>query len=171
MKIFTILALITGCLMILSCSDSSSEPEPDDTFYLGVTPAANTISVGSNAMLSVQINSVEGFFASSFDLLFDNTVVQVDTIQVSASGLLADYDPISFYDEIENGMSVSVGLTQTEEDDDLSGSGTLLVITFEGAAEGSTPIEFENVVIIDEQGEDNPDLDNLELRFSQITVE
>ncbi|MCP4631492.1 MAG: hypothetical protein GY855_01090 [candidate division Zixibacteria bacterium] len=167
LTIFFILILLSG---FTDCSKKSTEPVVDDTFYINLSPQNNTIAIGDNIVLKCRINSVEDLFAVVFDITFDTAFVKVDTVIFRDSGLLGE-NTISFYSNITEGISVSVGKTQTTNNDNVSGNGELFEVTFTGIYQGVSEIDFENIIMVDEEGVSNPDIINLEIRSSEIIVQ
>jgi len=150
---------------MVSCSDSTRAV--DQTFYIDLTPADATAAVGDTLTLTGSINSVEGLFAISFDLIFDTSVVVFESLSLPSGGILGQ-NSIIFSSEIDSGVSISLGRTQTSGNDNISASGDLFVADFLVIGPGTTEIQYRDVYIIDEDGAENPDLGVLEVRSAVV---
>ena len=168
-RLLITLVIFSAAFCAMDCS-KSSRPEPvDPTFYVNLTPAEVVADVGDTLTLTGSINSVEGLFAISFDLVFDTTVVVFESLSMPSNGILGQ-NAIGFSAEIDSGISVSLGRTQTAGNDNVSASGVLFEADFAVVGTGETEIQYRDVYIIDEDGAENTDLENLLLRSTIITV-
>jgi len=150
---------------MVSCSDSTRPV--DQTFYIDLSPAEVTAAVGDTLTLTGSINSVEGLFAISFDLIFDTSVVVFESLSLPSGGILGQ-NSIIFSSEIDSGVSISLGRTQTSGNDNISASGDLFAADFLVIGPGTTEIQYRDVYIIDEDGAENPDLGVLEVRGAVV---
>lgn len=171
MRYVLIFSLTLTLLSFSGCDcDKSPNPEPvDETFYINLTPETSTIDQGENITLIGSINSVEGLFAIAFDLVFDSTVLSFESLATPQTGILGN-SVLSFSNLISGGVSVSLGRVQTEGNDNVSGSGTLFEITFSAVAAGTTIIQYQNIYIIDQDGAENSDIDNLAPSNAEVIV-
>lgn len=171
MRYLLIFSLILILLSFSGCEcGKSSDPEPvDETFYMNLMPEASAIGPGENITLTGSINSVEGLFAVTFDLVFDSTILSYESLTIPQTGLLGN-SVLSFSNTISGGVSVSLGRIQTEANDNVSGNGVLFEITFSAAGTGTTNIQYQNIFIIDEQGVENSDINNLILNNAEVVV-
>ena len=148
-----------------------------DIFYLGFRPRSAVINVGDDTTLTVSINAVDSLFGIAFDIEFDTSVVSVDTtgaLTVPQTSILYTDSTVYFYRAIPTGISVSVSKVNSSDtsiDDNVSGRGLLCQIKFNGKSAGSTGIVFNNVLIINDAGETNSNLDSLITKPSEITVQ
>lgn len=167
-KLIILILVLSAAFYGTDCS-KSTKPEPiDNTFYVALTPVEINAGVGDTLNLTGSINSVEGLFAISFDLLFDTSVVVFESLSIPSNSVIGQ-NSISFSSEITGGVSVSLGRTQTSGNDNISASGALFEMSFIVMGIGSTEIQYRDVYIIDEDGQENMDLGNLELRNTLIT--
>ena len=153
-------------ILIIGCGKT---PRPDLTFHIELTPENITADVGDTLTLTGSINSVENLFAISFDLVFDSTVVNFQSLSLPQDNILGE-NSISFSNEIEGGVSISLGRTQSAGNDNISASGVLFAADFIAAGVGTTEIQYQNVYIIDENGDENADLGAVSLRGAEIIV-
>lgn len=167
-------ATIISVLLLLAifgmeCS-KSSRPEPvDDTFYISFIPDSVQAAVGDTIILTGFINSVENLFAITFDLVFDTSFVTFQSLTLPPDGIMGQ-NALSFSDEIDGGVSVSIGRVQTSANDNVAASGPLFEAKVIAAAAGSAEIMYSNIYIIDENGQVNGDLAGLDKRSLDISV-
>lgn len=151
------------------CSKSTKPDPVDETFFINLTPADIAAGVGDTLTFTGSINSVEGLFAITFDLVFDTTVVVFESLSIPSNGILGQ-NSISFSGEIDGGVSVSLGRTQTSGNDNVSASGILFEVVFIVVGEGTSEIQYRDIYIIDEDGAENPDLGAIEARAAAVEV-
>jgi hypothetical protein len=151
------------------CSKSTKSDPIDETFYINLTPADVAAGVGDTLAFTGSINSVEGLFAISFDLVFDTMVVVFESLSLPSNGILGQ-NSISFSGEIDDGVSVSLGRTQTSGNDNVSASGVLFEVDFVVVGAGTTEIQYRHIYIIDEDGTENSDLGAIEARSAAVEV-
>lgn len=156
-------------ILIFGCGKTPKPDAPDEIFYIDLSPDSIAAGIGDTLSLTGSINSVEGLFAMSFDLVFDTSIVAFISVSLPQNSILGQ-NAISFGNEIEGGVSISLGRTQTEVNDNISASGQLFVVDFSVSGAGSTEILYQNIYIIDQDGVENPDLENIEARGAQVTV-
>ena len=155
---------------VFGCGKTPRPEAPDETFYIDLTPENLTANVGDTLTLTGAINSVEGLFAISFDLVYDTSIISIIDVSLPSQGILGQ-NAISFYENIDDGASISLGRTQTSGNDNVSASGPLFVVRFEAVSAGSTEMEYRDIYIIDETGQENGDMGVLELRGVGIVIE
>jgi hypothetical protein len=152
------------------CSKSTKPDPVDETFYIALTPADIVAGVGDTLTFTGSINSVEGLFAISFDLVFDTLVVVFESLSLPSNGILGQ-NSISFSGEIDGGVSVSLGRIQTAGNDNVSASGVLFEVDFVVVGAGTTEIQYRHIYIIDEDGTENSDLGAIEARGTAVEVQ
>lgn len=153
----------------MDCSKSSRPGPVDDTFYVSFIPDSVQANVGDTLILTGYINSVEGLFAISFDLVFDTSFVTCQSLALPPDGIMGQ-NALSFSDGIDGGVSVSIGRIQTSANDNIAASGPLFEVKFIAAALGNAEIMYSNVYIIDENGQVNGDLARLDMRVLYIFI-
>lgn len=152
-----------------NCS-KSSKPEPvDESFYIDLTPSEVVATVGDTLAFTGSINSVEGLFAISFDLVYDTSVMAFGSLSLPSNSILGQ-NSISFSSDIDDGISISLGRVQTSGNDNVSASGVLFEIDFIAIGSDTTGVRYRDVYIIDEEGVENPDLRVIETRGTAVEV-
>ncbi|MCP4581499.1 MAG: hypothetical protein GY839_07750 [candidate division Zixibacteria bacterium] len=161
----------------IQASDSSGNVSVSDTFdydipyfRLYLSPESDTINVGELCSLAVNLDGAEAFFSMNLDILFDSALVEIDTLMLSDDNLLGDGDILFLYQEISNGVSTGVGRTQTEEDDNVWGSGPLFNLLVIAEAEGTVNIVPQNILIYDDEGNECPIINNLIIDTLNINI-
>ncbi|MBD3169474.1 MAG: hypothetical protein GF307_08320 [candidate division Zixibacteria bacterium] len=161
------LAILTfGC----GGGSSSNGPAPAD-FYVSLTPQNDTVDIDSSTTLTGSINEVSNLFAITFDLLFDTSLVKVDTVMVPADGIWGSGSGLVFFQRNHDGISIGLGKVQTEGNDNVSGSGEFFTIDFTGNSAGSAQIVYDDISIVDENGTSNSNINNLQTKSAQIVVQ
>ncbi len=161
--------LIIFSVIIFGCGKTPKPDAPDETFYINLAPENITAAVGDTLTLTGFINSVEGLFAISFDLVFDTSIVTFISVSLPQNSILGQ-NAISFSNQITDGVSVSLGRIQTSGNDNVSASGPLFEAKFIAIGPGTTQIQYRDVYIIDESGAENWELGGLERQEAIATI-
>lgn len=133
---------------------------PENVFYLSFYPQQRQIEINNTAAFTIGLNNVHDLFAISFDIICDTFFTRVTDVDVPPHNLL-DMGGVYFYHSIPGGVSIFMGRTQTPENDNLNGGGPLINVSFRGIAAGASSIGFYNVLIVDENGAINNNMDEL----------
>ena len=112
------------------------------------------VAAGQTEPLSVTVADVQDLYGLEIHLRFDPAVVQVadadpskDGIQVAAGDFLSA-DFVAQNQADNQAGSIDYAVTQVNPNEPRSGSGTLLVIRFQGgAAGGASPLEVTNGIL------------------------
>ena len=118
------------------------------------------VAAGQTAPLSVAVTDVQDLYGLELHLRFDPAVVQVadadpgkDGIQVAAGDFLSA-DFVAQNQADNQAGSIDYAVTQVNPNEPRSGSGTLLVIRFQGgAAGGASPLEVTNGLLTTRDGD------------------
>ncbi|UCF05502.1 MAG: hypothetical protein JSV33_00250 [bacterium] len=168
MKAISISMTVAMVVLLVGCSDTGG---PSRKLSMRIDPAQCSISMDDEIILAAKIVSAKKLFAASFDIEFDNDIIDVEDVTVPASCILGSDCTICSFNETEHGISVGIGRIQTPEDDNVSGSGTLVEIHIRAKANGSTTVSFQNVHIIDEAGNPIPRMEKLQTKHATVTVQ
>jgi hypothetical protein len=133
---------------------------PTNQLYLSFYPRQREVGILENTMFTVALNNIENMFAISFDVTCDTNVAFIYDVNIPQPNLIGD-GGVYFYHSIPGGLSVFMGRTQTEGDDNITGGGQLIQIYFKGIANGVAGLGFSNVLIVDENGVTNNRLGEL----------
>ena len=139
------------------------------TFY--TTPIVDSISVTESSTITVKLGRVIDLFTISMDILFDNTIVELDTLIIPESSIWGNGEPLLLFQRFDGGVTVGIGLWQTPEIDNITGFGPLFNIVLIGTGVGSTNVDFDSVYILDEEGVENRYLELIRTNPATIHVE
>ena len=131
---------------------------------------SDTIDLNQTCTLTVYIEDILDMFAITFDISYEDSLINTVDMQIPASSIFTD-SILSFYHVDENKTSVSIGKTQTDSNDNVSGSGIICDLIFLSVGTGTCTFHIENVMIVDEVGQTSLQLDDLELYNSDIFIE
>lgn len=148
MKRLAILILIFP-ILIFSCSKSSTGPETN--LILSITPSEQTVGINIEVTFSVDIENVTDLFAFSCEIVFDSTKVTLPENPVTVGSFWsAGYISTSVNEN--DRLNVAIGLEQTSGDDGLDGDGVLFSFKVKGIQIGESDLTFENLSLINEEG-------------------
>ncbi len=167
MKRLAILILIFPVLFF-SCSKSSTEPETD--LILSITPSEQTVGIDIETTFSVEIENITDLFAFSCEIVFDSTKVTLPESAVTIGSFWsADYISISVNDD--DRLNVAIGLEQTSGDDGLDGTGVLFDFKIKGIQIGTSALTFENLSLINEEGDPVDEFDDITLNNGLLIIQ
>ncbi|HLF85741.1 MAG TPA: cohesin domain-containing protein [Nitrospiria bacterium] len=150
-NLFFILYLI-GSLMFFGCSGGGSNnsttelPPAQSTTKVLVSPASGNVSNGTTFTRTVEVQNIKNGFFTAFDLTYDPAIIEfVDATE----GVLLNQNGAAqtfFQVALENGGQgrVVVGLTRLGQIGEVSGSGTLLTLSFKAVGTGTAILAFSN---------------------------
>lgn len=142
---------------------------PTNEFYISLMPHQETKSVGNQGILTANINCVENLFTTTFDINYDSTIIRVDDVRLPASHLLGN-DCLCYFHRNPGGISVCTGNIQTAGNDNVTGGGHLVEISYTAIAAGTCALGYANVLIFDESGTSNTHMGDLIRGSSTISV-
>lgn len=149
MKRLAILIFIFPVLFF-SCSQNSTEPETN--LISSMNPSEQTVGIDTEATFSVEIENITDLFAFSCEIVFDSTMVALPESPVTIGSFWsADYISTSVNDD--DRLNIAIGLIQTPGDDGLDGAGVLFNFKVKGIQIGTSALTFENLSLINEEGD------------------
>ena len=136
----------TGTFSIsVSISDGVNEPVSQtvnigvktSTPVIKIDPYLSEVSSGSSFSLNVKVENVKGLFGASFELKFDQDVLE------ATEALKGDFlgQDVIFYAGVEQG-SVGIGISRKAGAGGVDGDGVIAVVTFKVISAGQTEISF-----------------------------
>lgn len=166
-----ILFLIVIAVMIfsISCSSDSTEPVVEN-FKLIFNPAEQTVPVYTEADYIVKVEDAENLFGFSAEIVFDNSVAELVPNTVVVGGFW-DSDLVEMSIVEDDRLSITISLQQTSNEDGIDGDGDLFTFTIKGIAIGESTLTFENLQMIDENGNEVSNYDELEITSGKLIVE
>ena len=151
MKKLLLMMSLTFSILVISCSDNGTEPDKEN-LKLFITPSEQTVTVNSEVTFSVQIENVSDLFAFSGEIVFDSTKVSIPDNPIT-EGEFWTGDLISTSQNESDRLCIAIGLVQTEEEDGIDGEGILFSFKLIGFALGESDLTFDNLYIINEDGD------------------
>lgn len=166
-----ILILIIIGLMIfsVSCPKDPTEPEVEN-LKLTFSPVEQTVPVNSEVNYIIKVENAENLFAFSAEIVFDSSVAQLvqDAVIV---GEFWNYDLVELSIIEDDRLSITISLQQTSNEDGIDGDGELFTFGIEGSVVGQTNLTFENLQMIDENGNEILNFDEIEITNGKLIVE
>ncbi len=165
------LIIIAVMIFTISCSSSSNSTEPDtENLILKFSPAEQTILVDIEADYIIKVENAEKLFAFSAEIVFDNSVVELVPNTIVVGGFWnSDLVELSIIED--DRLSITISLQQTSNEDGIDGDGELFTFTIKGIAIGESTLTFENLQMIDENGNEVSNYDELEIINGKLIVE
>jgi hypothetical protein len=161
----------------ITCTVSDDDDSDSSTIEIEVVfpklkiePAEQTIAVDEEAVFSVQLYNGVDVFALSVEIVFNNGVVGAPINSVTIGDFWGDDAIITTQIEYDR-LCVAIGQIQTAGDDGITGDGTLFEFILVGLLAGESDITFENLSLIDENGDPIEGFDEMELVNGLIIVE
>ena len=166
-----ILFLIIIAVMIfsISCSSDSTEPQVEN-LKLIFSPAEQTVPMNTETDYVVKVENAENLFAFSAEIVFDNSVAELVQDAVTVGGFW-NSDLIELSVVEDDRLSITIGLQQTANEDGIDGSGELFTFSIKGIAIGESDLTFENLIMIDENGNEVTNFDEIEITNGKLIVE
>ncbi len=137
---------------------------------LEIEPAEQTINIDEEAICNVQLYDGVNVFALSVEIVFNNGVVGAPINSVTKGDFWGD-DAIIVTQIDYNRLCVAIGQVQTIGDDGITGDGTLFEFILVGLLAGESDITFENLSLIDENGDPIEGFDEINLVNGKVIVE
>ena len=166
-----ILFLIIIAILIFSISCSSNSTEPDaGNLKLMFSPAEQTVPANTETDYTIKVENAENLFAFSAEIVFDNSVAELVQDAVTVGGFW-NSDLIELSVVEDDRLSITIGLQQTANEDGIDGSGELFTFSIKGIAIGESDLTFENLIMIDENGNEVTNFDEIEITNGKLIVE
>lgn len=165
--VFIFLSLTT--LIMLSCSSDSTEPQSED-LILKFSPAEQTVPENTEAEYTVMLENVEGLFAFSAEIVFNNSIAELVEESVVLGNIWSS-EVVGLNVVEDDRLSITVSLQQTPDTDGIDGDGELFSFSIIGYTIGQTSLAFEQLQLIDENGDDIPNLNDIEITNGNLIVE
>jgi hypothetical protein len=164
------LILIILLMFVFACEKNSTGPEESEEFdfHIQLLTSQTEISLGDDVQIDVRIEEcTEPIFAVSLQLEFDNTILNFTESQ-NESEFFGD-NCIIFVHETDGIVYTSASLIQ--DDEKVSGSGSLFSLTFTSVATGTSELNIllNEIKVYDEEG-NYIEIDNIQTENIQINV-
>jgi len=163
------LIIIMTMIFLLSCSKDTTSPEDND-LKLMLSPVDQTVPMNIEADFVVKIENADNLFAFSTEIVFDNSIAEfVQDAVVIGSFWNSELVELSVVED--DRLSITISLQQTSSEDGIDGSGDLFTFSIIGSTLGSSNLTFENLLMIDEDGEPISNFNEIEIINGTLTVE
>ena len=148
-----VLILIVLTVILLSCSDNGAEPEPEPEVKLKIiiSPIEQNIVCDSIAYLEIKVENASNLFAFSGEIYFDSMIAEVQS-ELNQAGDLWNNETLMQCITETGCLNICIGLTQTDENDYVDGSGTLFEFAVKGINNGESDFTLSNLQLINENG-------------------
>lgn len=155
-KLITIFCIL---LLILLSAPVNLSFAQSDVAEVGVFESFQ-VAPGEFVQVPISIRGVQGLYGVDFTLRFDPTIIRVQDIDAamdgiqSALGKFLDPGLLLFnYADNQSGM-LQFAMAQYSPSEAKSGSGILLVVTFEGVTAGESALEMSEVSLATREGDE-----------------
>ena len=132
---------------IFGCSESGTN-SPVLTNHISLA-GPDTIRATTAALVEVRGEGISNLFALSLELHYPDSLLIGDS---AWAGDLWSPDALSIAHEVTGGYGISIGEVQTDDKDDITGTGTLAVFQFHSAQPGTSTITMTLLELIDDEG-------------------
>jgi len=153
-------------VIFLSC-ESSTEPDPAAS-KLYISAANTTMAVGEQNTISLKVQNLsESIFAISLKIEFDNTVLEYSNPPVISSGDFFTQSAISFAQQ--NNAQIHMSVSQIKGQEQVSGSGTICTFNMDAESTGSSILKIVNneIHFYDSSGEE---ISVSDLKYEATTI-
>ena len=168
-KRILLLIMIAVMLFSLSCSSDSTEPE-EENLKLVFSPAEQTVPINTEVEYTISVENAKKLFAFSAEIVFDNSIVELVQNAVVVGGFW-NSDLIELSVVEDDRLSITISLQQTANEDGVDGNGDLFTFSIKGIAIGESDLAFENLQMIDEDGNEVSNFDGIEITNGKLIVE
>ncbi len=150
---------VSLALFLLVAAISTAVVLAQDT-VVSLTPSYQNVNIGDQATVLLHVEDVQGLYGYQANIQFDPAVVQVvdadpamPGVQVEVLSTFLQPDNV-MVNTVNNGAgTIMCTVTQISPTLPVSGSGDLLAITFQGAANGLSDITFTDLSLFDQNGD------------------
>ncbi|MCD6177087.1 MAG: hypothetical protein J7K29_04545 [Candidatus Cloacimonetes bacterium] len=168
-KRILLLIMIAVMLFSLSCSSDSTEPE-EENLKLVFSPAEQTVPINTEVEYTISIDNAKKLFAFSAEIVFDNSIAELVQDAVVIGGFW-NSALVELSIEEEDRLNITISLQQTANEDGVDGNGDLFTFSIKGIAIGESDLAFENLQMIDEDGNEVSNFDGIEITNGKLIVE
>lgn len=143
------IALLFSLLLVIGAWPASSTQAASATAAL--TPSSQSINVGQVTTVALQVQNVDNLFGYQVAIIFDPSLLEVIDADATKPGVQVALGTFLKADFVQqNGADNIVGaivcvVSQLAPSPAVTGSGTLLTITFRGKAQGVSNVRFTDL--------------------------
>jgi hypothetical protein len=116
---------------------------------ISVSPSSLSVAMDENFTVAISISTAEEIYAFQLDLLFDPNVLSTTKADVVEGNFLKKDGASTFpVIQLEDG-TLTIAFTRFGVQTGVSGTGTLVTITFKAIGVGTTALNLDNVKVVD----------------------
>ena len=134
------------------------------------SPAEQTVPTNTETNYTVKIENAEDLFGFSAEIDFDNSIAELVQDAVVVGGFW-NSALVELSIEEDDRLNISISLQQTANEDGIDGNGELFTFSIRSIAIGESNLIFENLIMIDENGNEVSNFDEIEITNGKIIVE
>ena len=170
LKYILVLAVIITVIFSISCSNGSSTEPEEENLKLMFSPAEQTVPLDTEAEYSILVENADNLFAFSTEIVFNSDITELLQDAVSIGSFWnADLVELSMLEE--DRLSITISMQQTSGEDGMNGDGELFSFSLTGLTLGESDLTFENLLMIDDDGNEVSNFNDIELTNGKLTVE
>ncbi len=132
---------------IFGCSKSGTNP-PVLTNNISLA-GPDTIRAGISTLVEIRGEGISDLFALSLELHYPDSLLTCDS---AWAGDLWSSEALSIAHTVTGGYGISVGEIQTDDKDEITGTGTLAIFRFHSAMPGTLTMTMTILEMIDDEG-------------------
>lgn len=148
---------------VFGCSKSSTNP-PVLINHISLA-GPDTIRATTATLVEVRGEGISDLFALSFELHYPDSLLICDSAR---AGDLWSPEALSIAHTVTGGYGISVGEVQTDDKDEVTGTGTLAAFQFHSVMPGTLTITMTILEMIDDEG--NSLEDDFDITANEIFV-
>ncbi len=165
-----IMLVIATIIFSISCSNGSSTEPEEENLKLMFSPAEQSVPIDTEAEYVIFVENVEQMFAFSTEIVFNSEITELLQNAVSV-GSFWNADLVELNMIEEDRLSITISMQQTSGEDGMNGDGELFSFSLNGLTLGESNLTFENLQMIDEDGNEVSNFNDIEITNGKLTVE
>lgn len=161
--------LIVAIALIFGCDDNGTEPK-NENLTLSISPSETTMLVDNTISLEVQIENVSNLFAVSMEIVFDEDLLSLPDNPTTIGDFWSD-NTVDLTINDPDRLNITIGLQKSSEIDGLNGSGTLFAFELTALTIGEADILIRNLHLLDENGNNVTNFEEIVKNEGKIEIE
>jgi Cohesin domain len=160
-----ILIMLLG-LVLLSCGSTGND---NDDLEIKISPSAQTVAVGEDVTYQVKVKNADDLFAIALEIAFNGAFVELPDNAMSVGSVWGNDVVSASFNELDR-LNVAIGFMQGSNNE-IDGDKTLFEFTITGKAVGESDLTIYNLTMLDADGEEVEDFEEIEIENSLVTVQ
>ena len=166
MKKYIIITFVFAIVLILLGCGTTTE---ENNLKLYFSESEYNTPLNSYTEITVKIDNAENLFAFSMVIDYNTSIVECKESSLISGGFWSG-NLVEMSIEDGNGLNVCIGLKQSNGINGITGSGDLFSFQLKGKSVNEASLEIKSVNLIDEDGNNINNFDNLEITNSIVIV-